>query len=225
VKGKLPEEAARAEVVRVLEKAKALETAARARGMSLGMVHAAWQKARELFFDPHGEFAWLVPSLRLVDRDGSLLFVHAGVDDTLAEWMVGEGIEGVNQRFCAQLFRDPSGLLRGPLGNALETRYKRADRPLTAQGAALLRCAGIQAVVHGHRNVPHGQRLRVRAGLLHLQCAVPVDTCTRQEKGLPGTGGAVTTMLPEGRVVALSTDLLHAKVLEGGCLAELLAVA
>jgi uncharacterized Zn-binding protein involved in type VI secretion len=132
--------------------------------------------------------------------------VHAGVDDVTAEIVAGSGTEGLNERFSRMMEEDPIGLYYGPLGSAFRTKYRETDHPFTADGGAVLRAAGIHAVVHGHRRLTGGQRLVERAGLLHLECDCSLDASTRAALGLRREGVAATVFRPEGSVVLISAD-------------------
>jgi amphi-Trp domain-containing protein len=65
--------------------------------------------------------------------------------------------------------------------------------------------------VHGHRNIPRGQRLVLRNGLLNFECDTTVDVNTRQLLGLQGEGGSATIVSPDGTVTGISTDYPYAK--------------
>jgi hypothetical protein len=69
-----------------------------------------------------------------------------------------------------------------------------------------LRRAGIHAVVHGHQSREGGQRLALRAGLLHIECDITLDENSRRRAGLPGPGAGATLISPEGRVMGISSD-------------------
>lgn len=216
----VPPEKIEKEVRRIREKMEELTLGCREAGMSLGMVHAAFEKARELFLRPGGEFHWYFERTRLAWRAGSFLFIHAGVDDQVARWIRSEGVAGLNQRFEQLMSRDLFDLYHGPIGNTFRTKYRPEDFPLTVEGVRDMQAAGIYAIVHGHRNIERGQRLVPRAGMLNFECDASVDQNTRQLHGLSGPGGAAVVFDPRGAVVAVSTDYPYAKVLESSRLLD-----
>jgi amphi-Trp domain-containing protein len=194
------------EVRRIREKSQELEGTCRALGLGLGELYASVERARRMFLDPDGDFAWYFERMTLARREGSFLFVHAGVDDTVARLLSRQGVDALNAWY-RQLFDDDLfELYHGPVGNAFRTKYRNIDYALTERGVSDLHGAGIYAIVHGHRNILHGQRLTLRAGVLNFECDASVDRNTRTLEGLAGPGGAVVAFLPSGRVRAISTD-------------------
>jgi len=194
------------EVRRIREKSQELESTCRGLGFSLGELYAAVERARRMFLDPDGEFAWYFERMTLARREGSFLFVHAGVDDTVARVLSRQGVAALNAWYHRLFADDLFELYHGPVGNAFRTKYRDIDYPLTERGLGDLHDAGIYAIVHGHRNILHGQRLTLRAGVLNFECDASVDRNTRTLEGLAGPGGAVVSFLPSGRVQAISTD-------------------
>ena len=211
------------EVRRIREKMIELTQQCEASGMSLGMVHAAFEKARELFLRPGGEFHWYFERTRLAWRSGSFLFIHAGVDDKAARWIRHEGLEGLNQRFWQLMNRDLFELYHGPIGNTFRTKYRPEDLPFTEQGVKDMQAGGIYAIVHGHRNIERGQRLVPRAGMINFECDASVDRNTRRLLGLSGPGGAAVIFDPRGAIVGVSTDYPYAKVFESSRLLNVTA--
>lgn len=215
------EEKIEKEVRRIREKMIELTVQCRDSGMTLGMVHAAFEKARELFLSPDGEFHWYFERTRLAWRAGSFLFIHAGVDDKVARWIRHEGIDGLNQRFWQLMSRDLFELYHGPIGNTFRTKYRPEDLPFTETGVQDMHASGIYAIVHGHRNITRGQRLAIRAGLLNFECDASVDRNTRRICALEGPGGATVIFEPRGAIVAISTDYPYAKVFQSSKLLSL----
>lgn len=205
-KGDIPPKKLEKEVRRIREKSLELETTCRNLGLSLGEVYAALERARRMFIEPDGEFSWYFERMTLARQEGSFLFVHAGVDDQVAEVLHEKGVPGLNawyqQLFDADLFE----LYHGAIGNAFRTKYRDIDYPLTERGVGHLHGAGIYAIVHGHRNILHGQRLTLRQGVLNFECDASVDRNTRILEGLAGPGGAAVVFQPAGRIQAISTD-------------------
>jgi len=202
------------EVIRIREKIAEFSDECRARNMSLKDVFSATVKASELFTEPGGEFAWFYERMTLARREGSFLFVHAGVDDEVAGEIVRFGVEKLNETFRSLMVEDLFGLYHGAIGNMFRTKYRESELPLTDAGVADMHRAGIHAIVHGHRNIPNGQRMVMRHGLLNFECDTTVDCNTRRLLGLEGPGGGVTIFEPDGTVTGISTDYPHAKQLD-----------
>jgi hypothetical protein len=194
------------EVRRIREKSVELEATCRALGIRLGEIYAAVERARHMFLHRDGEFAWYFQRTTLARQEGSFLFVHAGVDDIVARVLCRNGVPGLNSWYQRLFETDLFELYHGALGNAFRTKYRDIDYPLTEHGVSQLHGAGIYAIVHGHRNILHGQRLTLRQGVLNFECDASVDRNTRKLEGLSGPGGAVVLFLPSGRIQAISTD-------------------
>jgi hypothetical protein len=194
------------EVQRIREKVNELEASCQDLGMTLGEVYAALQRARRMFLSADGEFAWYFERMNLARREGSFLFVHAGVDDAVARALRNGGVDALNAWYRRLVDADLFELYHGPLGNAFRTKYRDIDFPLTPVGVADLHAAGIFAIVHGHRNILRGQRLSLRQGMLNFECDASVDRNTRRLEGLHGPGAASVIFEPTGRVRAISTD-------------------
>ena len=205
------------EIARVREKSVALERTARQAGMNLCQIHAAIQKFRELFFQPDGRYFWFFDKMKLAHREGSYLFVHGGVDDIVSEMILKQGIDGLNAEYKRVMASNPFELYYGPLGNVFLTRYRRGqDFDFTAKGVKHLHRAGLYAIVHGHKNTLHGQRMLIRKGMLNFECDASVDCNTRMTEGLDGPGGAVVIFSPDGTLSALSTDYPRIKTFHPG---------
>lgn len=212
-RGLVPEKKIVKEVVRIREKCAELLQKCEELDMTLGMVHAAAMKAAELF-SPGGEFGWFFERMRLAERWGSLLLVHAGIDDKMAQVVSDRGVEGANDLFAELLARDLFELYNGPVGNMFRTKYRAFELPLTEEGVEALYGAGIYGVVHGHKNITRGQKVLLRRGLLNLECDVSMDCNTRVVEGLEGEGGGVLVLRGDGRAIGVSTDFPTAKVLD-----------
>lgn len=202
------------EVERIREKARAIEAACKRLGLSLGELYAAVERARQMFLQPLGEFSWYFERMSLARQEGSFLFVHAGVDDAVARVLESGGVPALNAWYRRLFATDLFELYHGPVGNVVRTKYRRTDPLLTPGGVSALHRAGIHAIVHGHKNLRNGQRLTLRAGVLHLECDASVDRNTRALEGLPGPGGAALLVEPGGRIQAISTDHPSIKSLE-----------
>ena len=79
------------------------------------MIHAAALKARELFRETTGEFFWYFQDMRLTRREGSLLFIHAGVDDVVATQLARDGVDALNERFRQLIDENLFELYHGPV--------------------------------------------------------------------------------------------------------------
>jgi hypothetical protein len=143
-----------------------------------------------------------------------VLFVHAGVDDTVAEMIREEGVEGVNARFERAMEDDLFGLYNGPLGNCFRTKYREIDFPLTDRGVESCHRSGLYAIAHGHQAQRRGQRVVLRSGLLNFECDSSLDRNTRALLGLPNEGGAVTIFRADGTVEGISTDRPFVRVFD-----------
>ena len=179
------------------------------------MVYAAARKWQQLFLHKKGEYAWFFKSMKLGSREGSFIFVHAGVDDRMAKLISEKSMKHINRKFRKQMYRDPFDFYYGPMANIIRTKYRSIDRPLTRHGVKLLRKkSAVHAIVHGHRNLLHGQRVMLRKGIVNFECDTTLDRNTRKKEGLAGVGAAVTIFRPEGLVMGVSTDYPYIKVFE-----------
>lgn len=199
------------ELRRIREKTVEFEERALGFGMDLGKVYAAVCKFRELFFDPNGRYYWFFDRMRLAHREGSYLFVHAGMDDAVARMLLEGGVDQLNAEFKRTLLEDPFELYHGVLGNAFRTKYRDFDYAFTEEGVEHLHRAGIYAIVHGHRNILQGQRILIRKGMLNFECDASIDRNTRVVEGLYGPGAASVVFEPGGSVNAISTDYPYIK--------------
>lgn len=194
------------EIQRIREKSVELEATCKALGMTLGDLNASLERARDMFLRHDGEFAWYFERMILARQEGSFLFVHAGVDDTVTRVLRQGGVAALNAWYRRLFKGDLFELYHGALGNVFRTKYRDIDFPLTEGGVADLHGAGIYAIVHGHRNILQGQRLTLRRGVLNFECDASVDRTTRILEGLRGPGGAAVIFQPSGRIQAISTD-------------------
>ncbi|MDP4597591.1 MAG: hypothetical protein NWR61_01965 [Pseudomonadales bacterium] len=206
------------ELRRIREKTIEFEDRANKLGMDIHAVYAAIQQFRALFFEPDGRYFWFFDKMKLAHREGSYLFVHGGIDDSLAHLLHGSDVECLNEMFRRQLAEGPFELYHGPLGNVFRTKYRSFDYDFTAAGVTSLHSSGIYAIVHGHRNILQGQRLTIRQGMLNFECDASVDCNTREVEGLFGPGGAVMRFTPDGAVQGMSTDYPYIKRFHPGCI-------
>jgi hypothetical protein len=183
-------------------------------GISIRIAYAATMKWRRLFLHRNGEFAWFFRDMALTHRQGSFLFLHAGLDDRIARIIQDKGLKALNRMFREQLFGYPFEFYYGPLANMIRTKYRPDDMPLTAYGANLIHEMGIHAVVHGHQSLHHGQRIMLRRGIVNFECDATMDRNTRAKEGLSGHGVAATIIEPHGQVIGISRDYPYRKVFE-----------
>lgn len=183
-------------------------------GMDLRQVYATAIKCRELFLQPDGEFAWFFDSMQLIHREGSFLFVHAGLDDRFVALLAEKNEAYINTLYRETIQSDLFGFYYGPLANTMRTKYRDVDMPLTEYGVEIAGRQGLHAVVHGHRNRTNGQRIALRQGMIHIEGDITLDRNSRRKEGLRGYGMGVTIIRPEGRVIGISNDFPYAKVFE-----------
>jgi hypothetical protein len=211
----MPEATIEREVCKLRKKIKTFEADCAVAGLSPRMVYAAANKWRELFLQPDGKYAWFYERMRLAYREGSFIFVHAGIDDRIARLISERGVKYINRKFRKDMYEDPFDFYYGPMANIIRTKYRRIDMPLTRHGVKILRKkSGIHAIVHGHRNLLHGQRVMLRKGIVNFECDTTLDRNTRSKEGLSGYGAAVTIFRPEGMVMGVSSDYPYVKVFE-----------
>lgn len=214
IRGRIPEPKIAKEVRRIREKLVELQVEAKRLGLSLGMLHASLRTCEDLFLRPDGEFRWYFDEMRLAHREGSFLFVHAGVDDVAAECLASAGVGGLNCWFDELLQHDLFELYHGSIGNTFRTKYRDIDFPFSEAGRRALARAGIYAIVHGHRNILKGARVTLRASVLNFECDASVDRNTRLLEGLTGPGGAAVVFEPSGVALAVSTDYPFVRVFD-----------
>ena len=211
----MPESTIEREMNKLRKKMKIFEADCEKAGLSIRMVYAAARKWKHLFLHPKGEYAWFYKRMKLGCREGSFIFVHAGVDDRVAKLISEKGMKHINRKFRKQMFRDPFDFYYGPMANIIRTKYRNVDMPLTRNGVkALRKKSGVHAIVHGHRNLLHGQRVVLRKGIVNFECDTTLDRNSRKKEGLDGQGAAVTIFRPEGLVMVVSTDYPYIKVFE-----------
>ncbi|GAA0775922.1 metallophosphoesterase [Roseibium denhamense] len=181
-------------------------------GLSARELYAAALKCRELFVDPHGDYAWFYQSMKAVHRSGSLLFVHAGIDDHMARQLSKSGPAQINSQFITESRAEPFTFYSGSLANLMRTKYRPVDHPLTEAGVRDLHSCGVRMLVHGHVNRHHGQELSAKQGLLHLEADITLDRHSRESEGLDGIGTGATIIHPDGNILGISCDYPYAKL-------------
>ena len=210
----MPENRVEREMSRLEEKSASFEEDCAKAGLSLRRVYAAALKWQDLFLHPKGEFAWFFERMRLAYQRGSFLFVHAGLDDRAAKLVSKYGVKQLNAQFHDHVKEELFEFYYGPLANIIRTKYREVDMPLTQKGVRLIHEAGIHAIVHGHDNRHHGQRIMVRKGMVNFECDATIDRNTRKKEGLTGCGAAVTIFHPDKLVMGVSTDYPFIKVFD-----------
>jgi hypothetical protein len=221
----LNEEGMERELKKMRSKLDTFEASCTRAGLSLRMVFAAAQQWRRLFLHPKGEFYWFFRNMQAVHREGSFLFIHAGLDDQTADLISGPGVKHLNRQFHKLLQQDLFEFYYGPIANTIRTKYREADRPLTRRGVKRLHDDGVHVIVHGHVNRYHGQRIMLRKGMLNFECDTTIDRGTRRKAGLQGPGAAVTVFRPDKTVLGISTDYPYVKVFELGAFSRQLNAA
>ncbi|MCO8122197.1 metallophosphoesterase [Stieleria sp. TO1_6] len=200
------------ELQRIAKKMDRFESLCGDAGLDLRQVYAATQQWKALFLKRRGEFRWFYNDMQLCYRSGSFLFVHAGVDDEVASILARDGVAQLNRAFQTSVRLAPFDFYYGALCNTIRTKYRAVDRPFTAKGAKQLRKAGITAIVHGHRNLHHGQRLSLRQSQLNFECDTSLDRHTRKVENVVGRGASVTIVHPDGYLLGVSSDYPKIKV-------------
>lgn len=180
-------------------------------GMNMRMIYASAVMCHSLFFVPNGTYAWFYERMDMIEEIGSLLFVHAGLDDAMCALLTSGGSNAVNARFREEASQDPFAFYFGSVANLVRTKYRATDKQLTEAGVQSLLSRGIKMVVQGHVNNHQGQRLLAKRGLLHLEGDVTLDRASRHLEGLSGIGAGATLIHPTGDIVGLSADFPAAK--------------
>lgn len=210
----MPDVLIQRELQRMSEKVDLFREECKRVGLNSRMVYAAAKKWQSLFLHPKGKFAWFYKDMQLSHREGSFLFIHAGLDDNVARIIKEKGIKYLNKAFRKEINKNPFDFYFSPLANTFRTKYRDIDRPFTRQGARLLNKSGVQVIVHGHDNLLHGQRIILRKGIVNFECDTTMDRGSREKASMSGTGASVTIFKPEGVAVGISTDYPKIKVFD-----------
>jgi len=176
-------------------------------GMNLQQVYQAVEKARELFIEETGAFSWFLKELKLMHRNGSYLFCHAGLDDQMIQILKNQSIQEINQAMLKQLTQgELFKLYYSCYGNVFRTKYRESDFPLTKSGIQSLYQQGIFALVNGHRSHLNGQQISIREGLIHFECDTELNANCRQKSQLTAEGFSCTVFYKNGLVSAISSE-------------------
>lgn len=213
-KKRLNQEALELELKKLHNKWQSFEADCLEHGLSLGMVYLAAQKCQDLFLEPAGEFFWFFNKMKLIHREKSFLFTHAGLDNSITKTLQKSGIKKVNKLFKKLLNKDLCQFYYGSVANMMRTKYRSRDPILSDKGVQRMHRLGIHAIVHGHVSQSKGQNISLRSGLLHFECDITLDKNSRLKAGLPGLGAGVTTISPEGKIKGISSDVPHIKVFQ-----------
>ncbi len=214
-KNHLSENAIKKDMKRTIEKMDHFEEWCAKENLTLKQVYAAAEKWKKLFLHPKGEFYWFFKHLQLASKEGSFFFVHAGVDNSSAKMIRDHGVKAINKKFKKELKSKPFKLYHGPLGNMIRTKYRDYERHFTKKGALMMYNSGINAIVHGHRNLYYGQRIMLRKGIMNFECDTSLDINTRKKEGVVrGLGASVTIIHPDKLVLGISSDYPYIKVFE-----------
>ncbi len=209
--GYMPAQAVQKELRKMREKIDSFDSAVATSGLTMRQAYTSVMYCQTLFLDEAGAYTWFYQKMKAMKRVGSLLFVHAGICDSMSHLLSTNSPDVVNQKFLQDALLDPFRFYTGEVANLVRTKYRRTDKQLTADGVQALYRTGIKMVVQGHVNNHAGQRLLAKNGLLHLEGDVTIDRASRAHEGLAGIGVGATLIYPSGDVVGLSVDYPRAK--------------
>ncbi|MDX1669782.1 MAG: hypothetical protein R3194_10210, partial [Limnobacter sp.] len=199
--GRLSGKAIQKELDRTAKKVEQLPQKLRECGLSFRQLYRATQVCRFLFLNPQGRYAWFFREMKLIHREGSFVFVHAGLCNEVASLLSTEGCEAINTKFDQLVHSDDlSAVYFGPLFNTVRTKYRDTDYDLTQHNVEQLFACGIHAVVHGHRSRQQGQRLTLRKGIIHFEADITLDINSRRNENLQGQGAGALVIDPSGEV-------------------------
>ena len=114
--------------------------------------------------------------MKLAHREGSYLFVHAGLDDVVANTLYEHGVDHLNQEFSDLIHGDPFEFIAGFWATSLEPSTANLITTSLPKARKLHR-AGIYAIVHGAQ-YPAGTETGIREGMLNFECDASVDCNT-----------------------------------------------
>ncbi|MDQ6996947.1 MAG: metallophosphoesterase family protein [Mariprofundus sp.] len=216
--GRMPASLIEKELNKIEEKAADFEQVCAAAGLSLREAYAAAMQWQSMFLSPDGEFYWFYKRMRLAYRKGAFLFVHAGMDDHIANMLHEHGAVGLNRLFKKQLHGNAFDFYYGSVANTIRTKYRCVDKPLSRKGAMRAHQAGIHVIVHGHKNLHRGQRIFVRKSMLNFECDVTLDIGSRRKEGLCGNGAGATMIDPQGYIMGISSDYDRIKLFDASAM-------
>lgn len=202
------------EMDRFIKKQEHFEHLCEVSALSFRQVLAATLQWQKMFLKSGGEFHWFYKRMRLCYRQGSFLFIHAGLDDEVAAMIRRKGVKHVNKRFRKQFSERELSFYFGHIVNSIRTKYRAADHPLTKKGVRLVHESGIHAIIHGHKNVYNGQRISLRKNMINFECDTTMDSGSRSREGMRGAGAGVTIIHPDKFVLGISSDHEYVKVFD-----------
>ena len=167
-----------------------------------------WNDAKRMFLHEKGKYSWFFKSLEPFFLYRNMLFVHAGVSDSLAytlsigtRWFMN-GWNGMLKDIHALhdfYYSEAGGLFR--------TKYRKADAEFTEFDAKKLLELGIDTIVHGHNSQTNGHSVYSVHGIRHVNCDCTVDVNSRKKEGLGKKSGyAVAKIDPTGNMLGISSD-------------------
>ena len=212
VSTRMPEEAVVRELERVGKKIKTFEAACLEYGMTLQDVYLTANMCRKLFLQSKGDYGWFFKRMVLAEKMGSFIFLHAGLDDSVAKILEKKGVKGLNSLYRKQLKNNLFEFYFGTVANVMRTKYRPVDLPLSARGVHRVHQSGVYAVVQGHLNRTHGQRILLKQGLLHIEGDITLDRNSRKKEGLSGLGAGHIRICPSRHIVGISNDYPRAKI-------------
>ncbi|MBM6549814.1 metallophosphoesterase family protein [Marinomonas ostreistagni] len=202
------------EVRKMHSKVEKFEQHCRDAGLSMRQVYAVSLQCQKMFLDKKGEFGWFFRRMKLVEKRGSFLFLHAGLDDVMCQMLLKKGTSYANKAFHRNLQRrDLFGFYYSSLANTFRTKYRDADLPLTDHGVKAIHKAGVKVVVQGHVNRAQGQRIAIKKGLVHVEADVTLDANSRINEGLAGPGVGATLISKKIGIAGISGDYPTVKLL------------
>ncbi|MBT8127999.1 MAG: metallophosphoesterase [Gammaproteobacteria bacterium] len=212
--GLLPDKMIEKEMQRITEKRQDFEMRCDEIGLSPRRAYAAALQWQRLFLRNSGEFSWFFKHMRLALRKGSFLFIHAGLDNHIANLIRKKGVKALNREFNKQLQGDPMRFYYGSLANTIRTKYRASDKHLTTAGARQVHEKDMHVIIHGHKSMLNGQRVSLRQSIVNFECDVTLDRHSRQRDGLKGPGAGVTIVRPDKKIIGISTDHPYVKVFD-----------
>jgi hypothetical protein len=212
VSKRMPDEAIVRELERMGKKIKTFEATCLEYGMTLQDVYLTAQICRKLFLKPKGEFGWFFKRMILAEKMGSFIFLHAGLDDSVAKILEKKGVKALNSLYHKQLKRNLFEFYFGTVANVMRTKYRAVDLPLSPRGVRRVHKSGVHAVVQGHLNRKYGQRIVLKEGLIHIEGDITLDRNSRRKEGLRGLGAGHIQICPKGQIIGVSNDYPRTKI-------------
>lgn len=182
-------------------------------GFDFDQIYNIALKCQALFIQPEGKYHWLFSQSNLMYQHEQYLMVHAGVDDQMCQLLNEQSVQNINHQYHDKKENNLFDLYFGTFGNAIRTKYQDNNLALTHQGKADLDQTNIKVIMQGHQSHTNGQALVHYADIPHLQCDVTLNTHSRQQQGLCGSGYGATIIYPDLSIMTHSKDAPNPKVL------------